>query len=149
MSTRTIDPCGSHSELWTSRILSYSPTEFKCQHFPVWSPADSLRCVQRVSRGYSPQLFKRFLKTKDSWRRKNRSLPGHDYKWQLVLQLLSRSLEKVVHPAPPRREQGGREGEPEKWNSLHEFIGKQTIVAAIVRSLCRKACSFGTTIWRI
>ena len=83
------------------------PAEFKCQHFPVWSPADLLRCVQRVSRGYSPQLFKRFLKTKDSWRRKNRSLPGHDYKWLQVLQLLCISLEKVVHPIPEKKNKGG------------------------------------------
>ena len=102
--------------------------ELNCQQFPVWSSADSLRGVQRVSRGYSPQLFKRFL-------------------WNASANSWNKTTQRGLRPAQsiPEKTKKQNSAEPERWNSLHKFIGKQTIVAAILRPLCRKACSFGTT----
>ena len=64
MSTRTIDPCGSHSELWTSRILFYSSLNSNANTFQFEAPL--IRCdASSVSHGDTPLNF-----LKDSWRRK-------------------------------------------------------------------------------
>ena len=56
MSTRTIDPCGSHSELWTSRILFYSSLNSNANTFQFEAPL--IRCdASSVSHGDTPLSF--------------------------------------------------------------------------------------------
>ena len=56
MSTRTIDPCGSHSELWTSRILFYFSLNSNANTFQFEAPL--IRCdASSVSHGDTPLIF--------------------------------------------------------------------------------------------